>query len=180
MANLLTAIRLLLVVPVTWAFAQPLLLPPAWLMLLLCIAIATDYFDGKVARATGTESASGMLFDHGTDFVFVTSALTGIAVAGTVHPLLPVLISIAFAQYVLDSYFLFRQKKLRMSFLGRWNGILYFVPLLVFAASRLEIVDGLADTLRTVTGFMGVALIFSTIASIIDRAVAPLRGLAQK
>lgn len=180
MAHLLTAIRLLLVVPVSWAFAQPSLLSPPWLMLLLCTAIATDYFDGKVARATRTESARGMLFDHSTDFVFVTSALAGIAVTGTIHPILPILITVAFTQYVLDSYFLFRQKQLRMSFLGRWNGILYFVPLLVFAASRLGTSDGLADTLRTITGLIGVALIFSTIASIIDRAVAPLRGLPQK
>ena len=171
---------MLLVIPVTWAFAQPLLLPPVMLMLMLCIAIATDYFDGKVARATHTESARGMLYDHGTDFIFVTSALGGIAFAGGIHPILPVLIVIAFGQYVLDSYYLFRQKKLRMSFLGRWNGILYFLPLLVFAASRLEFLGGQADMLRAITLFTGIALILSTIASVIDRAVAPLRGLEQK
>ena len=79
MANLLTAMRLLLVVPVSWAFADPQLLTPPLLVAFLFIAIATDYFDGKVARATHTESARGMLFDHGTDFSFVTSALAAMA-----------------------------------------------------------------------------------------------------
>jgi len=180
MANLLTAMRLLLVVPVSWAFADPQLLAPALLMGFLFIAIATDYFDGKLARATHTESARGMLFDHGTDFIFVTSALAAMASVDMIHPILPVLIVIAFGQYVLDSYFLFRAKQLRMSFLGRWNGIIYFVPLLCFAASRLELMAGLASSLREVTELLGLALILSTVASIIDRGLAPLQSLAKK
>ena len=180
MANLLTTMRLLLVVPVSWAFADPQLLAPALLMSFLFIAIATDYFDGKVARATNTESDQGMLFDHGTDFIFVTSALAAMASVNAIHPILPFLIIIAFSQYVLDSYFLFRQKQLRMSFLGRWNGIFYFVPLLCFAASRLEFLADLASSLREVTELLGLALILSTVASIIDRGLAPFHGLAQK
>lgn len=180
MANLLTAMRLLLVVPVSWAFADPQLLTPPLLVAFLFIAIATDYFDGKVARATHTASARGMLFDHGTDFIFVTSALAAMASVDVIHPLLPFLIIIAFSQYVLDSYFLFRQKQLRMSFLGRWNGIFYFVPLLCFAASRLEFLASLASSLREITELLGLALILSTVASIIDRGLAPLHGVVQK
>jgi len=48
MANLLTTVRLLLVVPVSWAFADPQLLKPELLMGFIFIAIATDYFDGKI------------------------------------------------------------------------------------------------------------------------------------
>ena len=86
MANLLTTVRLLLVVPVSWAFADPQLLKPELLMGFIFIAIATDYFDGKIARATHTESARGMLFDHGTDFLFVSSALAAMASVGASTP----------------------------------------------------------------------------------------------
>ena len=60
-----------------------------------------------------------MLFDHGTDFIFVTSRTVR-----TLHhrsdraSLLPLLIVVAFSQYVLDSYYLSKQKQLRMSFPG--------------------------------------------------------------
>ena len=111
MANLLTAIRLLLIIPVAWAIANPEFIPASILLLLILIAIVTDYFDGIVARATNTTSARGQLFDHGTDFLFVTSGLSGAAFADVVSPVLPALIIIAFSQYVLDSYFLFHQKQ---------------------------------------------------------------------
>ncbi len=174
MANLLTAIRLLLVVPVAWAIAVPDFIPALLLTLLLIVAIATDYFDGVVARATNTSSSTGQLFDHATDFLFVTSGLAAAAIAGLVMPLLPVLIVIAFSQYVLDSHFLYRQKNLHMSFLGRLNGIFYFLPLILIAASRLDPVAGFETMFLLFTKWLGYLLIGSTIASIVDRAIAPL------
>ncbi|NQV70899.1 MAG: CDP-alcohol phosphatidyltransferase family protein [Pseudohongiella sp.] len=176
MANLLTAIRLLLVMPVAWGFADSGFLSPRVLSSLIVLAIASDYFDGIVARATNTASAKGMLFDHATDFLFVSAGLAGLAAAGLIQPLLPALIVIAFAQYVLDSYYLFKQKQLRMSFLGRWNGVFYFLPLVLIAASRLEFLSTLEPLLQLIAISTGYALILSTVASIIDRAIAPLRG----
>ena len=173
MAHALTAARLLLVAPVAAAFAQPALLHPSVLFIFLCVAIATDYGDGRVARMTATASAKGQLFDHGTDFVFVTTALAGAAIAGLVTPILPVLIVIAFGQYVLDSYLLHQQKQLRMSVIGRWNGILYFVPLLVISVSRLALFRDAASFLTLVAGALGYALVASTVVSIADRAIAP-------
>ena len=137
MANLLTAIRLLLVIPVAWGFADPGLFPPWVLVVLIAVAIASDYFDGIVARATNTASARGQLFDHGTDFLFVSLGLAGLSMTGLIYPLLPLLIAIAFTQYVFDSYYLSKQKRLRMSFLGRWNGVFYFAPLVIAASARL-------------------------------------------
>ena len=175
MANLLTGLRLLLVAPVAWAFALPGSLPALLLLALIFIAITTDYYDGIVARKTGSASASGMLFDHSTDFIFVTSSLAGAAYAGLISPLLPALIVVAFSQYVLDSYFLFRQKRLRMSFLGRWNGIFYFVPLVVIAVADLPGFETIETFLLELVAVFGFGLIATTIASIFDRAIAPLR-----
>ncbi len=175
MAHALTAVRLLLVLPTTVAFARPGLLDPRILFVLLWSAIATDVGDGKVARMTGTASARGQLFDHATDFVFVTAGLTGAALAGVVTPILPVLIIIAFSQYVLDAYWKGRQKQLRMSAIGRWNGILYFVPLVVISVSRLASAESVAALLTLAAGAAGYALAVSTVVSVIDRVMAPVR-----
>ena len=174
MANLLTAIRLLLVIPVAMAIANASLFASWFLLALIAIAIASDYFDGKVARALKTASARGMLFDHGTDFIFVTIALFALSTIGLSSVLLPLLIVIAFSQYVLDSYFLFKQKQLRMSFLGRWNGIFYFVPIVLVAASRLPAFDQVQDNFNLIIVYSNYALTISTLASIVDRAIAPM------
>ncbi len=176
MANWLTGLRLLLVAPVALAMARPEWLHPGWLLLMLVTAVLTDYFDGIVARKTGTSSNRGQFFDHATDFLFVTAGLTGAALAGVLPLLLPVLIVVAFTQYVLDSYLLYRQKALRMSRIGRWNGVLYFIPLFVVAASRLEILAAQATILSNLTTSLSYLLIISTILSILDRALAPLRS----
>jgi phosphatidylglycerophosphate synthase len=174
MANLLTAIRLLLVIPVAMAIANASLFASWVLLALIAIAIASDYFDGKVARAFKTASARGMLFDHGTDFVFVSTALFSLSTVGLSSVLLPLLIVVAFSQYVLDSYFLFKQKQLRMSFLGRWNGIFYFIPIVLVAASRLPAFEQVQDNFNLIIVYSNYALTVSTLASIVDRAIAPM------
>jgi phosphatidylglycerophosphate synthase len=174
MANFLTAIRLLLVIPVAMAIANESLFTSWLLLALIVIAIASDYFDGKVARALKTASARGMLFDHGTDFIFVTIALFALSTIGLSSVLLPLLIVVAFSQYVLDSYFLFKQKQLRMSFLGRWNGIFYFVPIVLVATSRLPAFEQVQDNFNLIIVYSNYALTISTLASIVDRAIAPM------
>jgi|TARA_B110000495_G_C23006595_1_gene594729 phosphatidylglycerophosphate synthase len=174
MANLLTALRLLLVIPVAMAIVDSSLLANWFLLVLIIIAIATDYFDGKVARALKTASARGMLFDHGTDFIFVTVALFALSTIGLSSILLPLLIIVAFSQYVFDSYYLSKQKQLRMSFLGRWNGIFYFVPTVLVASSRLPVFEQTQAIFNLIIVYFNYALAVSTLASIVDRAIAPL------
>ena len=127
------------------------------------------------ARRHGTASAAGQLFDHATDCVFVTACLTGAALAGSVPLVLPVLIAVAFSQYVLDSYWLHRRKQLRMSTIGRWNGIGYFVPLVVLAVARLEVVPAMTPLLTVVARASAYVLVASTLVSIVDRATAVRR-----
>jgi cardiolipin synthase (CMP-forming) len=174
MAHAITSLRLLAVVPAAWAFSRADGVS-AWLLVtLMIVAIASDYVDGRVARRTGSASPRGMLFDHTTDCLFVTAGLAGAAAANLVPALLPVLIPIAFTQYVLDSYVLHRQRQLRMSYLGRWNGILYFAPLVMLAIAALRI-PGLSEPARLLVRPCAVLLAGSTVVSIVDRAVAPLR-----
>jgi hypothetical protein len=92
-------------------------------------------------------------------------------VGGYVTPWLAPLVVFAFLQYVLDSRFLHRQKQLRMSKLGRWNGVFYFVPSLVCALAML-LPDSLAGITRTAAYWIAWALVLSTLLSILDRALA--------
>jgi phosphatidylglycerophosphate synthase len=168
-AHLLTGLRLLIVVPAALAFAGAAALLPA---ILVAVAIGTDYYDGVLARKLGTASPAGRLFDHSTDFLFVTGGLSGASAAGVVPVVLPLVIAIAFTQYVVDSYFLHREKQLRMSRLGRWNGILYFAPLVIIALSRLPGASALEGALLALAAVTSWALVLSTMASIVDRALA--------
>ena len=85
---------------------------------------------------------------------------------GAVPVALPVLVLVAFLQYMLDSKSL-EGRTLRASFLGRWNGILYFVPLGV-VATRDAI--GLTFPADQWVLWFGQALVFSTLVSMADRA----------
>ena len=176
MANLLTSLRLLLVIPTALVFAGGEFLFSTFAAVAMVLAIASDYFDGKVARLRNTASAKGQVFDHATDFLFVTCCLMGAVYAGLVTSFLPVLIVIAFTQYVLDSHYFYHEKLLHMSFLGRWNGVFYFIPLCLIAASELGFLQAIAQQLLGIASIIGWLLVLSTTLSIIDRAIAPMRS----
>ena len=137
MANALTAIRLLLVFPFAFFMTKgdkgsALFALAAWV-----VALITDLLDGPTARLRGTVTAFGGTFDHTSDFLFVTTGLYAGALRGAFPWVLPILITAAFAQYVIDSYWVHRHAKLRGSKLGRYNGILYFVPTCADCLARL-------------------------------------------
>jgi CDP-diacylglycerol--glycerol-3-phosphate 3-phosphatidyltransferase len=165
LANLLSLLRLLIAAPFALLVARG---DSPWLAAsLYCVAIATDLADGPIARARGTASGVGRALDHGSDFLFVDLGLFAAASRGLVPWLLPALVALAFAQYVVDSYWLHRAGQLRMSALGRWNGILYFVPL----GGALLVGLGL-EGLAAATGWLAWALVLATALSIADRALS--------
>lgn len=137
MANALTAVRLLLVIPFVIFMAKPDERSAIFALAVWSVAVITDLLDGPIARRQGTVTAGSGTFDHVSDFLFVTSGLFAGAVRGAFPWILPILITAAFAQYVIDSYFVHRHTKLRGSKLGRYNGILYFVPTLMDCLVRL-------------------------------------------
>ena len=128
MANALTAVRLLLVVPFALFMARGDRGSAIFALVAWVVALITDFLDGPIARRRGTVTAWSGTFDHTSDFLFVTSGLFAGALRSAFPWILPILITLAFAQYVIDSYFIHRHRKLRGSKLGRYNGILYFVP----------------------------------------------------
>jgi phosphatidylglycerophosphate synthase len=173
MAHVLTALRLALV-PFVFVWMQHAELAAAWWAAgAISVAIATDLADGPVARRTGRASAAGRAFDHTADFLFVTAGLFGGALRDAWSVVLPALVCVAFAQYVIDSYWLHRDRQLRMSSLGRWNGILYFVPLVGDVLVRTGLLDLMwLGFLAPLVGWIAWALVATTALSIGDRALA--------
>jgi CDP-diacylglycerol--glycerol-3-phosphate 3-phosphatidyltransferase len=167
MANALSLFRLLLVAPFAWLVARGGPHDAAWALTLFCVAVASDLADGPLARARGTASGVGRALDHAADFSFVDAGLFAAAARGALPWALPVLVAAAFLQYVVDSYWLQRAGELRMSGLGRWNGVLYFVPL----AGALLVELG-AGALAQPNRWLAWALCASTLASIADRALS--------
>jgi CDP-diacylglycerol--glycerol-3-phosphate 3-phosphatidyltransferase len=169
MANALTAVRLLLALPFAVCMAAPDARHAAWAALILAAAIVSDLADGALARRLGTASAAGRLLDHAADVLFVTSGLVAGAVRGTFPWILPVLVAAAFAQYAIDSYVVDRARELRPSRLGRYNGILYFVPLAGDIAVRLG-----GHALRPFLTALVWLLVASTLLSMGERLLVAL------
>lgn len=166
-ANLLTAIRLILIAPTCW-----LILERYWpgAAVLFTAAAVSDYFDGKLARRFGQTSATGGLFDHATDALYVTAGCWALAEIGLINPLLPWLIPAAFVQYMLDSKAL-SGRRLRMSALGRYNGIAYFV--VVGTGIGLKLLG--LDLLEPVLAAGAWLLVATTIVSMLDRLITLVR-----
>ena len=168
-ANLLTAIRLLAIAPSVWAISMD-----RWELAgaLFCLAVATDLLDGPLARRYNQASAMGGLFDHATDALFVSLNLAALAWVGLLNPWLPGLVALAFSQYIFDSRII-AGAALKTSFLGKNNGIAYYVAVGI-------------PVIREALGFhwppdhwialFGWLLVATTLASMTDRAIAFLRN----
>ena len=128
MANALTAVRLFLVAPFAFFMAKGDARSAVFALAAWVVALVTDFLDGPIARRRSTVSALSGAFDHTTDFLFVVSGMFAGAFRKAFPWILPLCITAAFAQYAIDSYWLHRQIKFRGSKLGRYNGMLYFVP----------------------------------------------------
>ena len=164
MANALTAVRLVLVLPFALLMAKGDARSAVFALVVWVVALTTDFLDGPMARRRGTVTPLSGTFDHATDFLFVTSGLFAGAFRGAFPLILPILITAAFAQYVIDSYWVHRQTKLRGSKLGRYNGMLYFAPTCMEIVIRLGI--RVLQPLLTILVWL---LVLSTVISMAQR-----------
>jgi CDP-diacylglycerol--glycerol-3-phosphate 3-phosphatidyltransferase len=170
MAHALTTARVLLALPFAFLMLQSDERRAGLAALVLAAAIATDALDGPVARRRGTVTAAGRAFDHGADCFFVTSGLAAGAARGAFPWVLPLAVAAAFAQYVVDSYWVHRGRALRPSALGRWNGILYIVPL----GGDVLVRAGL-EGLRPAVSVLAWILVVTTVLSMGERLWAVTR-----
>jgi CDP-diacylglycerol--glycerol-3-phosphate 3-phosphatidyltransferase len=166
MANALTALRLLLVIPFAVLMTRSDQRSAVFALIVWVVALATDFADGPIARRHDTVTPLGGAFDHTSDFLFVVSGIFAGASRDAFPWILPVCITAAFLQYAIDSYWLHRQIKFRGSKLGRYNGMLYFVPAVVDILIRLG-----AGLLRPLLTILVWALVVSTLVSMVQRFV---------
>jgi cardiolipin synthase len=162
LANALTLLRLLLVVPFVLAVRAGAALEAS---LVFALAAASDFADGPLARQRGESTAQGAFLDHAVDAVFVAAGAAALASLGTLPVWLAPLIAIAFVQYALDSRLLLASG-LRGSALGRWNGIAYYV---IVAVPVVRDALGLRWPGPGLVRALGWALVVSTLLSISDR-----------
>ncbi len=166
-ANGLTLFRLLAIGPVCWAIVTG-----HWPLaaLLFALAALSDLADGPLARRYGHASPLGGLFDHGTDALFVSTALGALAAVGYINPYLSVLVALAFIQYMFDSKAL-AGAELKTSLLGRNNGIAYFVMVGIPVVR-----EALALSWPPLVWIAALAwlLVLSTGISMLDRAITLL------
>ena len=134
-------------------------------------AVASDLLDGLLARRQSSASPLGGLLDHTADAVFVTLTLWGIAYAEAqvgvdlVPGILPLAIALAFLQYLVDSKAM-AGKPLRASWLGRANGVAYFVLAgIVIGRNALELTWLPAEGVY----WLGLLVLVSTLASMFQR-----------
>jgi phosphatidylglycerophosphate synthase len=72
--------------------------------LVYAVAAATDYADGALARAAGTASRAGRVFDHGADALLLFPAFWALATQGRIPFVLPIAAITAFSLYLLDGW----------------------------------------------------------------------------
>jgi len=164
-ANALSALRLAIALPCAYAIVRA-----QWSSAgaLFVVAVATDVFDGIVARRRNEASTLGGLLDHSIDATFVTVTLAALATIGAAPAPLPALAIGAFAQYVWDSKAL-SGAPLRASVLGRWNGIGYYALVGTATLKQTLGADWLPDAAVLAAGWL---LVVTTLASMTDRALA--------
>ena len=80
--NALSALRLLGVPLFLWLILRPVWGGPkedGWAVLILMVSGATDYLDGKLARALGQVSRLGQILDPAADRLYILATLAGLA-----------------------------------------------------------------------------------------------------
>ncbi len=161
-ANLLTLLRLLSALPFALAIRAE---SPVLASLVFAFAAASDVADGRIARRRGEFSEFGGFLDHAVDAAFVSIGAAALASVGALPYALAPLIAVAFAQYALDSRLL-RARGLLGSWLGRWNGIAYYV---IVAVPVVRDALGLGWPGAGLVRMLGWTLVASTLLSISDR-----------
>lgn len=103
-ADFCTGLRVLLAPVLAWQLALPRDRGALLAFAVFLLAAATDYADGALARAAGTASQRGRVFDHGADALLLFPAFWVLAGVGRLPVVLPLAAMTSFAFYLLDGW----------------------------------------------------------------------------
>lgn len=155
---MLTLTRFALVVPIAWLVYHAA--PLHWVVLLIGVALATDYFDGKVARWTGTVSDWGKVLDPLAD-KFAAAAITLALVLRPTDPTLPVwFVAMVIARdAVIAAGGVVQTRRLGHVLMALWSGkVAVNLLALTIVAVLLRLPDLVISALVAVTS---IALLYS-------------------
>jgi cardiolipin synthase len=120
----------------------------SWAVLTLMIAGATDYFDGKLARALNQESRLGELLDPAVDRLYIATVLIAMFITGAIP--IWVLVAIVARDLILGVLLLAMKRSglspFKVTYLGKAAtfNLLYALPLLLLTFSTLDEISNLA------------------------------------
>jgi phosphatidylglycerophosphate synthase len=122
-------------------------------LLVYLTACATDLLDGKSARLLNSSSYNGTVLDASADFILVAAGFTYYVALGLVSPILLVVMSFSFLQYLLTVEIPIRDR------LGKHVGttLFFLLAVVMFYPTSLTLM---------VTSIIGVSYI---VASLINR-----------
>ncbi|MEM7467192.1 MAG: CDP-alcohol phosphatidyltransferase family protein [Pseudomonadota bacterium] len=119
--NLISYSRVVLLLPLGYGiFAQA----PVVSFVCFSLIVISDIYDGKLARRAEILNPNGTRIDHSADAIVVGTTSAILAHQHVALPILPVLIALAFLQYIFDGSNFGREP--RASKLGKINGIAYY------------------------------------------------------
>lgn len=168
-ADLCTLLRIALAPVFAWVVAVAHHAASPGPLAVYAVAALSDFVDGRLARAAGTGTARGRLFDHGADALFLFPTLAVLAAVGRISPLLPLAATMAFALYLVDGWRrggTLAAVELAPSHFGAAAGVLNYVVTGLAAGALWVGPSGLDAVLRVVA--LGVAAL--NVAAAVERA----------
>ncbi len=129
-ADLCTALRILIAPALAWQLSLPREAAGIIPLALYAVAALSDYLDGMLARASGTASRRGRVFDHGADALLLFPAFWMLAWRGRIPTVLPIVAMTAFTLYGIHGWLrggTLRHIDLTSSRSGALGGVLNYV-----------------------------------------------------
>lgn len=151
-----------------------------WAVLILVIAGATDYLDGKVARALKQESRLGELMDPAVDRLYIATVLIAMYVTQALP--LVVLLTIVVRDLVLGVLLIVMKSRgippFKVTYLGKAAtfNLLYALPLLLLTDSSSGWVADASFIFGWGFALWGIALYLWTGLSYAGSGIRQLRG----
>jgi len=151
-----------------------------WAVLILVIAGATDYLDGKVARALKQESRLGELMDPAVDRLYIATVLIAMYVTQALP--LVVLLTIVVRDLVLGVLLIVMNSRgiapFKVTYLGKAAtfNLLYALPLLLLTDSSSGLLADASFIFGWSFAMWGIALYLWTGLSYAGSGIQQLRG----
>ena len=149
-----------------------------WAIAVLAVGGATDYFDGKLARALGQESKLGEILDPTIDRLYILATLIGLSMRDAIPLWLSATLIARDVLLALVALALAAKGKapLKVTFVGKAAtfNLLYAFPFLLLALSD-SLVGEMAFILGWAFAIWGVALYVATGVSYFLTAVKTIR-----